>query len=95
MCVPGSRHCLVCCNFLLMPAAGDAQAGNEAEQQVQQWQLTPEQAGSVRVLQWGGITRFTPKWPSRWAALYRGTLHLLEAETAPEPLQSYNIWNNR
>lgn len=78
-----------------MLTAGDAEAAAEAEGQMQQWQLTPEQAGSVRVLQWGGISRFTPQWPSRWGALYRGTLHLLEAETSSEPLQSYNIWNNR
>ena len=78
-----------------MLAAGDAEATAEAEQQLQQWQLTPEQAGSVRVLQWGGISRFTAQWPSRWAALYRGTLHLLESDTSTEPLQSYNIWNNR
>lgn len=62
---------------------------------MQQWRLTPEQAGVVRVLQWGGISRNTPQWPSRWGVLYRGTLHLLQDESAPESLESLNIWNNR
>ena len=76
--------------------AADGEEHKEDEgQQLQQWRLTPEQAGGVRVLQWGGLSRTTPQWPSRWAVLYRGTLHLLESETAAEPLESLNIWNNR
>jgi hypothetical protein len=76
-------------------AATDAEEASKEEQQVQQWRLTPEQAGPVRTLQWGGISRSTPQWPSRWGMLYRGTLHLLENETSAEPLESLNIWNNR
>lgn len=76
-------------------AANDAEEVSNEEQQVQQWRLTPEQAGPVRMLQWGGISRSTPQWPSRWGMLYRGTLHLLENETSIEPLDSLNIWNNR
>ena len=76
-------------------AGGGGEAAVEQEQQVQPWRLTPEQSGDVRVLQWGGVSRSTPHWPSRWGALYQGTLHLLESESAAEPLQSHNIWNNR
>lgn len=76
-------------------AGKDAEEASKEEQQVQQWRLTPEQAGPVRMLQWGGISRSTPQWPSRWGMLYRGILHLLENETSAEPLESLNIWNNR
>ncbi len=76
-------------------AANDAEEASNEQQQVQQWRLTPEQAGPIRMLQWGGISRSTPQWPSRWGMLYRGTLHLLENETSAEPLESLNIWNNR
>ena len=81
-------------NELQLHAGAGAEAA-EQEQQVQQWQLSPEQSGNLRLLQWGGISRSTAQWPSRWGALYQGTLHLLESETAADPLQTHNIWNNR
>ena len=60
-----------------------------------QWRVSPDQVGPVRVLTWGGIARNTPQWPQRWAALYRGSVHLLEHKEAIEPLDSWNIWNGR
>ena len=92
---PRGQTMCACKTVYVFFAANDAEEVSNEEQQVQQWRLTPEQAGPVRMLQWGGISRSTPQWPSRWGMLYRGTLHLLENETSIEPLDSLNIWNNR
>lgn len=65
------------------------------QEQLPQWRISPDQTGPLRVLTWGGIARNTPRWPHRWASLYRGSLYLLEHSDAAEPLESWNIWNGR
>ena len=91
----GWRSVLRSEQFFSLLAAASPESSAEQKQQVEQWQLTPEQAGPVRMLQWGGVSHPTPHWPSRWAALYQGTLYLVASETSAEVLQSHNIWNNR
>ena len=76
---------------------GQGESGPQslAQREVPQWRRDSEYSGKVRVLEWGGISRTTAQWPSRWVALYRGSLYILPSEKASSAPSSYNIWTNR
>ncbi|KAK9908805.1 hypothetical protein WJX75_003140 [Coccomyxa subellipsoidea] len=42
-----------------------------------------------------GISRTTAQWPTRWVALYRGSLYVLPKEDANASPTIHNIWTNR
>lgn len=66
-----------------------------APKEVPQWRRDSEFSGKVRVLEWGGISRTTAQWPTRWVALYRGSLYVLPKEDANASPTIHNIWTNR
>lgn len=47
------------------------------------------------MLQWGGLSRTTAEWPTRWAAIYRGYLYILPNEDATSASTTYNFWIDR
>lgn len=50
----------------------------------------------MRRLTWGGLGHATAQWQLQWAALHRGSLHLLpkqDAEDAED--ETVNVWQGR
>ena len=73
---------------------GDAGASTELGSR-KQWQREADWSGTVRVLEWGGLTRTAAQWPRRAMQLSRGTLSLRSAPGSLDILATYNIWNKR
>ena len=63
------------------------------QEQQQKWRTDCEHSGTVRVLEWGGVTRTTALWPKKWAALYRGSLYVLDSEDASAAPAVHNVWS--
>ena len=83
----------VCC------AVGASQngAGPAAQQpqqpELQKWRTDCEHSGKIRTLEWGGVTRTTAQWPKKWAALYRGSLYILDSEDSTSAPTVHNVWS--
>lgn len=64
------------------------------KQEAQKWRTDSEHSGAMRVLEWGGVTRTTAQWPKKWAALYRGSLYVLDSEDATAAPTVHNVWTS-
>ena len=88
----------MCARALLVMVAGQGKGEPgrpPAPKEVPQWRRDSEFSGKVRVLEWGGLSRTTAQWPTRWVALYRGSLYVMPREDADTSPTTYNIWTNR
>jgi len=60
------------------------------------WRTNPDRQGSVRRLTWGGLGHATAQWKPQWAALHRGSLHLLPSQDADDgDDDTVNVWQGR
>jgi len=64
------------------------------KQEAQKWRTDSEYSGAMRMLEWGGVTRTTAQWPKKWAALYRGSLYVLDSEDATAAPTVHNVWTS-
>jgi len=60
------------------------------------WRTNPDRQGNVRRLTWGGLGHATAQWKPQWAALHRGSLHLLPSRDADDgDDDAVNVWQGR
>ena len=60
------------------------------------WRTNPDRQGNVRRLTWGGLGHATAQWQPQWAALHRGSLHLLPNQDADDADdEAVNVWQGR
>ncbi len=78
------------------PAEGGKGAATSQSMALEQqkWRTDSEHSGTVRVLEWGGVTRTTAQWPKKWAALYRGSLYVLDSQDTAGAPAVHNLWSS-